>query len=379
MCTRSSIACCTTRSATSRPSCTRAAAATIRSRPPRASGRWTRACALDARRARSAARDARPGATALRDACSCRRTRTCSARIPVSGRALDALALLAARARPRAPRAAARVRRRAPARLRRGRRLRVSRSRACSCRAASASTRSRRTRIDAVSDRDFVAELLFTSTMIGDPSVAARRGSDHLRLERVRLRAVRRLRSRTGSSMMPQKRNPDALELARGSGGAHARRPHDAARDAQGTAERATTRICRTTSARCSTRSTRCCSCCPAVAGALARDARSSRERMRAALVEHDDGDRSRRLSRAKGTTFREAHGAVGALVRQSEESGVELHALPSQGVQGGAPAASAPMCSTRSRRWRASSVARRKAARARRRCARRSRARVRR
>ena len=30
-----------------------------------------------------------------------------------------------------------------------------------------------------------------------------------------------------------------------------------------------------------------------------------------------------------KGATFREAHAAVGALVRQSEDAGVELHALP--------------------------------------------------
>ena len=46
--------------------------------------------------------------------------------------------------------------------------------------------------IDAVSDRDFVAELLFAATMIGDAPVASRRGSHHLRLERVRVRAVRR-------------------------------------------------------------------------------------------------------------------------------------------------------------------------------------------
>ena len=32
-----------------------------------------------------------------------------------------------------------------------------------------------------------------------------------------------------------------------------------------------------------------------------------------------------------KGATFREAHGAVGSLVRAAEEGGVELDALPAQ------------------------------------------------
>ncbi len=31
----------------------------------------------------------------------------------------------------------------------------------------------------------------------------------------------------------------------------------------------------------------------------------------------------------ARGVTFREAHGAVGRLVREAESAGVELHALP--------------------------------------------------
>ena len=32
-----------------------------------------------------------------------------------------------------------------------------------------------------------------------------------------------------------------------------------------------------------------------------------------------------------KGATFREAHGAVGSLVRQAEEAGIELDALPAE------------------------------------------------
>ena len=105
----------------------------------------TRLWAMDAcaaarrRRARAAARDARAAHESLRDGAHAV-VHAHAARHPVSGRALDAVALLAARARSRAPRAPRRARRRAPARLRRRRRLRVSRSRACCSRAASAST-----------------------------------------------------------------------------------------------------------------------------------------------------------------------------------------------------------------------------------------------
>ena len=55
---------------------------------------------------------------------------------------------------------------------------------------------------------------------------------------RVRLRASRRRATRTGSSMLPQKKNPDIAELARGKAGPPHRQPHRSAGDAQGLAAR---------------------------------------------------------------------------------------------------------------------------------------------
>ena len=72
--------------------------------------------------------------------------------------------------------------------------------------------------VDAVSDRDFVAELLFASTLLrrisrGWPKISS--CSARAKFGFVQFGEA----FTTGSSMMPQKRNPDALELARASGG----------------------------------------------------------------------------------------------------------------------------------------------------------------
>ena len=70
--------------------------------------------------------------------------------------------------------------------------------------------------IDAVSDRDFVAELLFTATMIG--THLSRFAEDLIIYGSSEFGFVQfGDRFTSGSSMMPQKRNPDVLELARGS------------------------------------------------------------------------------------------------------------------------------------------------------------------
>ncbi len=76
----------------------------------------------------------------------------------------------------------------APARSRAAR----IRSRVFSCRRRSASRAISPNSIDAVSDRDFVAEVLFAAAHARRAPLAARRGSHALRLERVRIRAVRR-------------------------------------------------------------------------------------------------------------------------------------------------------------------------------------------
>jgi argininosuccinate lyase len=70
--------------------------------------------------------------------------------------------------------------------------------------------------IDAVSDRDFIAEVLFTCSMIGVH--LSRLAEDLVIYGSSEFGFVQFGEGFTsGSSMMPQKRNPDALELARGS------------------------------------------------------------------------------------------------------------------------------------------------------------------
>ncbi|MBW3656455.1 MAG: argininosuccinate lyase, partial [Gemmatimonadetes bacterium] len=72
--------------------------------------------------------------------------------------------------------------------------------------------------VDAVADRDWVAELLFVAAMAG---VHLSRLAEDLVLFASSEFGFVRLSDRfsTGSSLMPQKRNPDALELARGKAG----------------------------------------------------------------------------------------------------------------------------------------------------------------
>ncbi len=72
--------------------------------------------------------------------------------------------------------------------------------------------------IDAVSDRDFVAEFLFATAMLG---VHISRLGEEICLWASREFAWARLDDEfaTGSSIMPQKKNPDSAELARGKSG----------------------------------------------------------------------------------------------------------------------------------------------------------------
>jgi argininosuccinate lyase len=180
--------------------------------------------------------------------------------------------------------------------------------------------------IDAVSDRDFVAELLFACALLG--THLSRLAEDLIVYGSSEFGFVKfGDKFTTGSSMMPQKRNPDALELARGSGARtlgdlvallatlkglpsgynkdlqdDKRALFDAV-DAMGLV-------------------------LPAVAGALA-ECTFDHGRMRAAV----DGammatDLADYLVR-KGATFREAHGVVGRLVREAEDVRCDLHALP--------------------------------------------------
>ena len=115
--------------------------------------------------------------------------------------------------------------------------------------------------IDAVSDRDFAAEFLFVAAMIGVH--LSRLG------EEVVLWSSREFRwvelddaFSTGSSIMPQKKNPDVAELARGKSGRLIGAPDRAAGRRSRACRWPTTATCRRTRSRSSTRSTRCSWCC---------------------------------------------------------------------------------------------------------------------
>jgi argininosuccinate lyase len=179
--------------------------------------------------------------------------------------------------------------------------------------------------IDAVGDRDFIAEMLFCVTMIG---VHLSRLSEDLILYGSSEFGFARFGEAftTGSSMMPQKRNPDALELARGSG---ARTlgdlttllatlkglPSGYNKDLQDD-KRALFDAVDLISL-----------VLPAVAGTLA-EISFDRNRMKAALSSTMMATDLADYLVGKGSTFREAHEAVGSLIREAEGRGCELTAL---------------------------------------------------
>jgi argininosuccinate lyase len=180
--------------------------------------------------------------------------------------------------------------------------------------------------IDAVSDRDFVAELLFTATMIA--THLSRFAEDLIIYGSSEFGFVQFGDQYTsGSSMMPQKRNPDALELARGS----------AARVFGDLATLVTTLKGLPSSYNTDLQDDKrvlfdavdtLLLVLPAVAGALA-ECEFKPARMRAALSSTMMATDLADYLVRRGATFREAHGAVGRLIRQSEEERVELHTLP--------------------------------------------------
>jgi argininosuccinate lyase len=176
--------------------------------------------------------------------------------------------------------------------------------------------------IDATGDRDFVAETIFTCAMLA--AHCSRLAEDLIIYGSSEFGFVRfGDRFSTGSSMMPQKRNPDVFELARGSGarllgdlvailGTIKGLPSGYSKDLQDDKrvlfEAIDTMLL----------------VLPAMAGAVS-ELRFDTARMRAsvssAMMATDLADYLVR----KGATFREAHGAVGSLIRLSEETGVDL------------------------------------------------------
>jgi argininosuccinate lyase len=180
--------------------------------------------------------------------------------------------------------------------------------------------------IDATGDRDFVAETLFVCTMT---AVHCSRIAEDLIIYGSSEFGFVKFGDgfSTGSSMMPQKRNPDVFELARGSGarvlgdlvsllGTIKGLPSGYSKDLQDDKRALFNAVDLLHLV------------LPAMAGAIG-ELRFDRARMRAAVSSAMMATDLADYLVKKGATFREAHGAVGSLVRQAEEAGIEMTALP--------------------------------------------------
>ncbi len=179
--------------------------------------------------------------------------------------------------------------------------------------------------VDAVSDRDWIADTLYAGAMVGVH--LSRLSEDLVLFSGTELGFVRLSDGySTGSSLMPQKRNPDVAELARGKSGRLVGNlmslltllkglPTSYNRDLQEDKEPLfdTVDTLRLT--------------LPAVAGAVAT-AELVPDRMRAAmdaqLLATDLAD----YLVLRGVPFRRSHEIVGRLVRRSEDGGVPLSEL---------------------------------------------------
>jgi argininosuccinate lyase len=180
--------------------------------------------------------------------------------------------------------------------------------------------------MDAVADRDFVVELLFAVTMVG--AHLSRLAEDLIFFGSSEFGFVKfGEQFSTGSSMMPQKRNPDALELARGSAalgrgqlttllatlkGLPSGYNKDLQGDKQALFHAVDTMLL----------------VLPAVAGAVTEltfDTVRMREALTSATMATDVAD----YLVTRGVPFREAHRAVGELVREAEKIGADLTTLP--------------------------------------------------
>ncbi|MFO0229351.1 argininosuccinate lyase [Gemmatimonas sp.] len=180
--------------------------------------------------------------------------------------------------------------------------------------------------IDATGDRDFVAETLFVCTMT---AVHCSRIAEDLIVYGSSEFGFVKFGDgfSTGSSMMPQKRNPDVFELARGSGarvlgalvslvGTIKGLPSGYSKDLQDDKRALFNAVDLLHLV------------LPAMAGAIS-ELRFERARMRAAVSSAMMATDLADYLVKKGATFREAHGAVGSLVRQAEEAGIEMTELP--------------------------------------------------
>jgi len=180
--------------------------------------------------------------------------------------------------------------------------------------------------IDAVGDRDFALEACFAATVL---SVHLSRLAEDLVLYSTSEFGFLALPEpfTTGSSLMPQKRNPDALELVRGKAGHQIGRLTATLTTLKGLPAGYQKDLQENNDALITTLDT-------------ARDALGvmtgvvdglvlHTERMRAAVDDSTLATDVADLLVQGGMPFREAHAAVGALVRAAERRGVTLREVP--------------------------------------------------
>jgi len=189
--------------------------------------------------------------------------------------------------------------------------------------------------VDAVSDRDFLAEFLFDAALLGVH--LSRLAEDLILFSTAEFGFVEIDQAyATGSSIMPQKVNPDSLELVRGKAGRLIGHlvtiltvlkglPSSYNRDLQEDKEPLFDAVEVLEMA------------LPVVAGVV-RTLRAHPERMAAAL---DDAMLATDLADylvLQGVPFRESHRVVGRLVRRAQELGVDLSRLPLEELQAAHP-----------------------------------------
>jgi argininosuccinate lyase len=185
--------------------------------------------------------------------------------------------------------------------------------------------------MDAVSDRDFVAEFAFAGALTG--AHLSRLAEDLILYSSSEFGFVRFADAySTGSSLMPQKRNPDVAELARGQS---ARLLGDAAAALallKGLPAGYNKDLQEDKTLLFQVHDTLCL-LLPALAGAvgtLSVNEDAAAAALDPSMLAVDVADA---LVRA-GVTFREAHEAVGALVREAERTGVTILDLDADRVE---------------------------------------------
>jgi argininosuccinate lyase len=189
--------------------------------------------------------------------------------------------------------------------------------------------------IDAVGDRDFIAEMLFVIALMA--THLSRLAEDVILFGSSEFGFVRFGEAfTTGSSMMPQKRNPDALELARASApralgdlvtmlGVLKGLPSGYNKDLQDDKRALFDAVDLMGLV------------LPAVEGALA-ELTFDEARMRSALSSTMMATDLADYLVKKGSSFRQAHEAVGSLIREAERRGCKLGALGMEAFTAASP-----------------------------------------